>query len=259
MSNFHEDGSGDSSLPPTLKIAVITCAVLEDEIAEYSQSLAHIVHTEILEQGLHNEPMRLREEVQKAVSRVEETTDADAIVLGYGLCSRGTEGVRSTRCKLVMARAHDCITILLGSKERYAQYVAKNPGTYWYSPGWNRHHIPPGEERYKVLRDQYVEKYGEDNADFLMETEQHWFSSYDRATYVELQAGVTEEDINYTKGCAQWLHWNFDHQRGDPSLLLALLKGDWDSERFVVLEPGQTLRMTANERVVEATDHEPEA
>jgi hypothetical protein len=30
-----------------------------------------------------------------------------------------------------------------------------------------------------------------------------------------------------------------------------LLEGRWDEERFIVLEPGQTFRMTADERVME--------
>lgn len=242
--------SSDNFTPP-LRTAVITCAVLEDEVAAFARGLPHIVHIEILQQGLHNEPDRLRTTLQAAVDRIEAATDAEAIVLGYGLCSRGTEGVRTQRCKLVLARAHDCITLLLGSKERYAQYVAEHPGTYWYSPGWNRHHIPPGQERYDRLYKEYCEKYGEDNAEFLMETEQHWFTSYDRATYIELGVGVTEQDLEFTRHCAQWLGWSCDHQHGDPALLQALLRGEWDPERFVVLEPAQTIRMTADERVIE--------
>lgn len=239
-----------------LRIAAITCAVLEDEVRHYARGLSQVVHIELLKQGLHNAPPLLRTVLQEAVDHVEETTDANAIVLGYGLCSRGTEGVRTQRCKLVMARAHDCITLLLGSKEKYAQYVANYPGTYWYSPGWNRHHIPPGEERYRVLREEYLEKYGEDNADFLMETEQHWFTAYNRATYVELGVAATPQDIEYTQGCARWLKWQFDHQHGDPELLCALLEGRWDSERFVVLEPGQRFAMTTDERVVEVVNPE---
>ncbi|MFI5386114.1 MAG: DUF1638 domain-containing protein [Fimbriimonadales bacterium] len=235
-----------------LRTAVITCAVLETEIEHFAAEHTHIVCVEKLPQGLHNEPDKLRRDVQAAIDKVEDETDAEAIVLGYGLCSRGTEGIRTRRAKLVIARAHDCITLLLGSKERYADYVRQAPGTYWYSPGWNRHHIPPGEKRYLVLKQAYVEKYGEDNAEFLMETEQHWFSTYDRATYVDLGPGATDEDIEFTKGCAKWLEWNFDRQHGDPGLMKALLNCEWDDERFVVLDPGQTLRLTADHRVLEA-------
>jgi len=234
------------------KTAVITCRVLEDEIEHFVRSCPHIVHIEKLPQGLHNEPDKLRRELQEAIDKVENEFAPEAIVVGYGLCSRGTEGVRTSMAKLVVARAHDCITLLLGSKERYANYVRRAPGTYWYSPGWNKHHLPPGEERYRVLREEYVSKYGEDNAEFLMETEQHWFTSYDRATYVDLGPGATEEDVQFTKACARWLGWNFDRQKGDPGLLKALLNCEWDEERFLILEPGQTLRLTADNRVMEA-------
>ena len=234
------------------KTAVITCLVLEDEIEHFARACPHIVHIEKLPQGLHNEPDRLRRELQEAVDRVEKEHAPEAIVIGYGLCSRGTEGVRTSRAKLVVARAHDCITILLGSKERYADYVRQVPGTYWYSPGWNKHHLPPGQERHRVLKEEYVAKYGEDNAEFLMETEQHWFTSYDRATYVDMGPGATEEDVEFTRECARWLGWSFDRQKGDSALLQALLDCDWDDERFLVLEPGQTLRLTADDRVLEA-------
>jgi len=141
---------------PRPRTAVITCAVLEDEVRHFDRDLPHIVHIEIMEQGLHNDPARLRTDLQAMVDRVEERPQVEAIALGYGLCSRGTEGVRAARCRLAMARAHDCITLLLGSRRRYADYVAQHPGTYWYSPGWNRHHLPPGQERYQTLRAQYA-------------------------------------------------------------------------------------------------------
>ena len=246
------DGPPSGPAVPTI---VITCAVMEDEIAHFAAQLDHIVHIELMEQGLHNDPPELQRRVQAAIIDLEQRfPDAGAIVLGYGLCSRGTEGLIAERCKLVIARAHDCITLLLGDRKRYAEYVAENPGTYWYSPGWNRHHTPPGQERYEKLHKQYLEKYGEDNAQFLMESEQHWFSTYKRATFVELTVGGNGDDVEYTRRCADWLGWQFDHQAGDPGLLKALLGGDWDDDRFVVLEPGQTFRMTADERVVEPTD-----
>ena len=201
------------------KIAVILCAVLELEIERLVQDAPWVVHLEKMEQGLHNEPDRLRVELQEAIDRVEAESDAEVIVLGYGLCCRGTEGLTTTRCRLVIPRAHDCITLLLGSKERYAAYVAEHPGTYWYSPGWNKHHTPPGKERYEKLRKEYVDKYGEDNADYLMECEQHWFKAYDRATYVHLSIGATDQDKAYTRDCADWLKWGYDEQVGDPALV----------------------------------------
>ncbi|MAE61714.1 MAG: hypothetical protein CMJ49_10215 [Planctomycetaceae bacterium] len=243
------DSSVPISNPP--KTAIITCAVLEQEFAQFAEGLDYIAHVELMEQGLHNEPERLYQQVQLAIDRIEaDQPDVQAIVLGYGLCSRGTEGVTARRCKLVIARAHDCITLLLGSKERYAQYLAEHPGTYWYSPGWNIHHTPPGKERYERQYQQYVDNFGEDNAEYLMEMEQHWFKSYDRATFVDLGTSDIDTHLDYTRKCADWLGWSFDRQHGDTRLLRALLEGRWDDEDFVVLEPGHTIRMTDGPEVM---------
>jgi hypothetical protein len=173
------------------------------------------------------------------------------IVLGYGLCSRGTEGITTTRCRLVIPRAHDCITLLLGSKERYAKYVADHPGTYWYSPGWNKEHLPPGKERYDHYYQEYVAKYGEDNAQYLMEMEQQWMTTYNQATYVDLGIGATDDDLKYTRQCADYLGWSCDRQHGDPALMKSLLSGEWPEDRFLILQPGQTMQLTADDRVID--------
>ena len=238
------------------RVAVVTCAVLDQEIEHFAASLEHLVHVEVLERGLHNEPDRLRAELQQAIDRIEADTPADAIVLGYGLCSRGTEGIMTKRCLLVVPRAHDCITLLLGCKKRYAEYVARHPGTYWYSPGWIRHNTMPGKQRYEDHYQQYVQKYGQDNADFLMQTEQQWMIAYERAAYVDLGVSDTQQDEAYTRSCAAYLNWTYDRQHGDPALLKALLAGDWNDDDFLVLQPGQTLRLTADDRIIEAVDHD---
>ncbi len=238
-------------MPP--KIAIVYCAVLEDEIESLIRGSDHVVHIEKLEQGLHNDPPLLNRKVQEQIERIEENvSEAGAIVIGYGLCSRGTEGLHAQRCKLVLTRAHDCITLLLGSKERYAEYVSENPGTYWYSPGWNRHHLAPGQKRYETLRAMYLKKYGEDNADYLMEQEQHWFTTYDRATFVELRVLPSDQDQLFTKECADWLGWKYDYQAGDIQLLSDLISGNWTPDRFLVLEPGEKVRFTADENIIEA-------
>lgn len=240
------------AIPPPQRIVLIACAVLEAEVRHYASLFPGLIQIDILEQGLHNEPAKLRDSVQQAIDRIERDCTPDAIVLGYGLCSRGLEGVHAAKATLVIPRAHDCITLLLGSKERYQQYVNQHPGTYWYSPGWNKHHIPPGPQRYEKLYNEYLAKFGEDEAKYLMEMEQHWFTTYNRATYVDLTVGVTQADLDYTRQCADWLKWHFDHQQGDPALLKDLLGGNWDADRFLVLSPGSTLQVSGDEQVIHA-------
>lgn len=235
-----------------MNIAVITCDVLTDEVRHFCEELPQVKEIRVIDQGLHNTPDILRQRLGEAVTQTETNPAIDAIVLVYGLCSRGIEGIGTQRCKLVVARAHDCITLLLGSKERYARYIKENPGTYWYSAGWNRCHVPPGKERFEELRKKYREQYGEENADYLMEMEQDWMRAYNRATFVDLGVAVSEADTRYTKQCADWLGWSYDEQHGDPQLLRDILSGRWDAQRFLVLEPGETIRFVVDDSILAA-------
>jgi len=250
------DAPTPEPLPAPESVAVLACAVFDIEIeallAEIQTKFGSKPHLTMMEQGLHNDPPRLVKELQRQINLIEQDPKISSIVLLYGLCSRGVDGLTSERCTLVIPRAHDCITVLLGSREHYASYVAEHPGTYWYSPGWNKHHTPPGPDRYNKLRADYVERFGEENADFLMESEQHWFSTYNRASYVHLTVGATDQDKQYTRDCADWLEWSYDEVQGNPQLLRDLLVGRWHDDRFVVVPPKWTLAMTGNEMILRA-------
>ena len=60
----------------------------------------------------------------------------DAILMGYALCSNGLVGLKADNVPLVLPRAHDCITLFLGNKEKYLDYFQSNPGVYFKTSGW---------------------------------------------------------------------------------------------------------------------------
>jgi hypothetical protein len=232
-------------------IVVIACAVLHDEIEWLRDQCPDVVRVCELAQGLHNEPDRLRTELQAAIDAVELVWEPDAIVLVYGLCSRGTEGLHARRAKLVWPRAHDCITLLLGSKERYAEEIDKEPGTYWYSSGWNATGTQPGPDRIAFYRQHYeAAGYDEDDIEFLMEQEQSWLTKYDRAAWVDFGVDACGQGCQYTKDCASHLGWRYESIPSDPALLRDLMAGVWDEDRFLVCGPGQTAELSGDARVL---------
>lgn len=234
-----------------MKYHVIACHVLWRELCNYSSHAKHVFTFNFLEQGLHNTPDVLRARVQEAVDAVPEGS-CDAILLGYGLCSNGLMHVRARKTPLVVMRAHDCITFLLGSRAKYREYFDSHPGTYWYSPGWIDDTLMPGRKRYAVLRAQYVEQYGEENADYLMEMEQGWLRAYSNCAYVDLGFADTEQYKAFARDCAQWLGWNCDFITGDPGLVARFLDGQWEGEDFLVVRPGERIVPTHDERVIGA-------
>ena len=233
------------------KLYVIACHVLWREVCYFASMSDNVMNVHFLRQGLHSTPDLLRSELQQAIDEVDPE-ECDAILVGYGLCSNGIEGITARDTPLVAVRGHDCITFLLGSKERYREYFDANPGTYWYSPGWIDTGGMPGEERYQRVLASYAAKYGQDNADYLMEMEQGWFTRYSTGAYVDLGFYDTSELKSHTRECAKWLGWRYDELSGDERLMVDLMAGRWDDERFLVAEPGQTIVATHDERIIAA-------
>ena len=232
----------------SLNLKVVACNVMWRELCHHASVSPNKFEFTYLPWGLHRDPADLHAEVQKAVDATPDTFDA--ILLGYGLCSRGVEGISAGRTRLVITRGHDCITCFLGSRQRYREYFDAHPGTYWYTPGWIENHVSPGKERYDIIFEEYKAKYGQDNAEYLMEMEQGWFKQYSTAAYVDLGLGNAEDCKAYTRRCAEWLGWQYDEIKGDPGLFRRFVGGDWDSAEFLIVEPGHHIEATNNEDIV---------
>lgn len=225
-----------------MRLQFIACKVMQREAYYCAARSKNVVDVVLMEQGLHDEPDKLRTEVRKALENTHDIQKRpyDASLLGYGLCSNGIVGL-SAEIPIVVPRGHDCITLLLGSKDKYQEYFDSHRGVYWYSPGWIEAGKPPGKERYERLLKEYKEKYGDDNAQYLMEVEQSWIKEYDWATYIDWGLTDSGEYKNYTKRCAEFLHWNYEELKGSPALMQKLIDGDWHESEFLVVKPGQKI------------------
>lgn len=232
------------------KCFVINCHVMWRELCHFASLSNNIHNIKFLKQGLHNTPDLLRKELQESIDEVDG--EYPLILIGYGLCSNGIEGIRAQKSKLVIMRGHDCITFFLGSKERYREYFDSHPGTYWYTPGWIETSMQPGKDRYEETFKQYVEKYGEDNAEYLMEMEQGWFKEYNNAAYVDQCFFNCAKYKEYTQECANWLGWNYDEITGSTDLIKDFLDGNWDKDRFLIVEPGKVVVASNDENIIKA-------
>jgi hypothetical protein len=224
------------------RLQLIACKVLQREAYFCAARTKNVVDVVLMPQGLHNEPDKLRTEVQKALERTQDIQGRayDATLLGYGLCSNGVVGL-SSEIPIVIPRAHDCITVLLGSKERYQEYFDSHRGVYWYSPGWIESGRQPGRDRYEKVLEEYRQKYGPDNAQYLMEVEQTWMKEYQWATYVDWGLSESQDYKAFTRDCAAYLGWNCDELTGDPGLMQRFVDGLWNEEDFLVVPPGQRI------------------
>ncbi len=241
-----------------MRLLVVACEVVAREIYHAAAHAGPAVDVKLLTQGLHDRGAeRMRAAVQQEIDAADPE-GYDAVVLGYGLCSNGTVGIVARKTPVVIPRAHDCITLLMGSRERYAAEFESHPGTYYHSSGWSERddeNIGPAEPGIMEAMglsgtyEEYAELYGEDNAKFLMEQIRGGLKHYDRLLFIEMGLGGEEAAKKEARERAAHEGWRFEVMKGDMSLIERLLSGDWDDD-FVVLEPGQTLASSHDDLVM---------
>jgi hypothetical protein len=77
---------------------------------------------------------KMREKLQAEIDHINPE-NYGVIFLCYGLCSNGTQGLQGA-IPPIIPRAHDCITLFMGSEEAYKEYFFANHGTFFLSSGW---------------------------------------------------------------------------------------------------------------------------
>ena len=238
-----------------MRFKLISCEVLFREMCQACAHSPHQVDVEFLPKGLHDlggKPMAA--EIQQVVDRTPEGL-YDAILLGYGLCGNGLDGLTARHTRLVLPRAHDCIALLLGSHDRYQKYFDLNPGTFYRSTGWlergkGLQQLPRNTMGFHESLDAMIAKYGEDNGRYLYDEMTRYQAQYRRLTFIETGLEAGGKFVAEAEAEAKEKGWNFERLRGDLAWLVRLVEGEWAEAEFVVAEPGQRFAASYDSKVV---------
>jgi len=246
-----------------LNLKLIACEILYREFCAAIARSKHRVDVEFLPKGLHDigqagMSARLREVLDDV-----DPSQYDAVLLGYGLCSNGVAGLAAREVPLVIPRAHDCITLFLGSKERYLDYFQNNPGVYFKTSGWiergdglaqmgpeSVQHTAGMNQTYEEL----VAKYGEDNGRFLHEQLSQMTRHYSRLTYIEMGIEPDGRFEEQTRREAAEQELQFEKLVGDMTIVQSLVDGPWDSDRFLVVPPECSIAASFDEGIVKSAN-----
>jgi hypothetical protein len=252
----------------TMYLKIFACEVAVREIGYCAAFSPHILDLEFLPVGHHDEPKNGQADLQRRLEAVP-AGKFDAILIGYGICNLILNGLKAVNTRLIVPRAHDCITLFLGSKERYQQVFDTCPGTYYFTSGWLE--FPTRKARAKggqvPVEDvgsqaspfslgktfaELAEKYGEDNARYLIEVTASWTESYKRGTLIGFGFNRHPGLRNQVAKICEKHGWQMDELEGDLGLFQRWLCGEWNPKEFLVVEPGQSVAPTYNESVIEA-------
>ena len=229
-----------------MRLKLISCEVLFREMCDACTHSPHQVDLEFLPKGLHDlgsKPMA--EKIQGFVDRVPEGV-YEAILLGYGLCGNGLDGLTARHTRLVLPRAPDCIALLMGSRERYQTYFEGNPGTYYRSTGWlergkGLQQLTHNTVRFDEPLEAMIRKYGEDNGRYLHEEMTRYRSQYRKLTFIETGLEAGGKFLAEAAAEAQENGWTFERLPGNLAWLRRMVAGEWAEDEFVVTEPGQRI------------------
>lgn len=254
---------------------LIACSVFQRELCAGMALTRNLVDPEFLEISLHERPEILRNAVQARIDAVSaiaqpagqagaEAGDAEsgqpssrgtvpyeAILLAYGLCGNGLAGIQARDLPLVLPRAHDCCTVLLGSRKEFLERFSENLSAPWTSVGYYER----GTSGFRVSDvsgtghgigqsyDDLVAEYGEDNARYLWET-LNPYQVDNTIRYIEL---AETSGLGYGRALRERAGAEgreYVEFAGSSRLLRGLLDGGWDSEEYLVIPPGCRLDPT---------------
>lgn len=237
---------------------LVVCEVFFREVCHLAANTPTVCDVVFIPFGLHSTPDKLRERLQHEIDTADPNVHSN-VVLAYGLCSGGTARLRAGAVQVIIPKAHDCITLFLGSRQKYNEEFGGHPGTYYYTTGWieradgevEQGNIVVLKERERERRfEEYKEKYGEDNAVFLIEQESQWLVNYNRAAFINTGLGDLEVYRDFAKKVAESHGWANEEIEADLSLIGKLFSDSWDETEFLMVQPGWSTEQSVDEQVI---------
>jgi hypothetical protein len=242
-----------------VRYTLIACEVFYRELCLAIAKTPSTIDVAFLPKGMHNTPAVMRKALQDTIDAVDDR-QVDAVLLGFGLCGNVAKDIVARSHSLVIPRTDDCIALFLGGRNRYMVEFTQHPGTYYYSSasferatdvegsGALGAEVANKEEKYK----EYVERYGEENAKYLIEVELSWSEHYTRAAYLHVPELAHLGYAAKVADKARSLGLEYTAIDTDLSYLQRLLSGNWSTEEFLIVPPGHRIEATYDDRVLKA-------
>ncbi len=227
------------------KTYAIACAVLAVDMKHTARQLGLDLECKFLEAGLHNNPKLLLEKLQQAIDEISALGDGSRIIIGYGVCGKGTIGIKSRNIPLVIPKVHDCIALFLGGDKAYKREFKKYPGTYYLSSGWCQENAEPMSQRRqrawfgseKIKFEDLVKSHGQETADHTFAFLNSWQKNYQRAAFIETQAGSSSKYEAYAREMAKEYEWAYEKIQGDQALIRQMMTVNASTPEILVVPP----------------------
>jgi hypothetical protein len=232
-----------------MHLKLISCNVFQREASWCIARSPHVIDPEYTELGEHARSAGLRQLIQGKIDATEASGKSyDAILLLFGLCGNATAGLQARGTRLVIPRAHDCCTILLGSRAKYAEHFGEAPSTPFSSAGYlerGSYFLRTSDDGALGVQtgDAYqalVAKFGEEDARYIW-AEMNPDHGNNKAVFIDLPE---TSHLGYAeKFAAKAAEAGKESVRLDGNIRLIdhLLQGDWNEKEYLVVPPGSAI------------------
>lgn len=207
---------------------LLACNTIADEINLAIEKTGFNYPVRWVESGLHIDPSSLSKRLQQELGEIHDVED---VLLGFGFCGNSLIGITPPRFRLIIPKVDDCITLLLGSREK-RRVVSSEAGTYFLTRGWLLHEQNIWKE-YKIC----VKRHGKSKTDKIYKM---ILAHYKRLGIIETGAYNLEEFLEKAKLMSEDLKLNCEVIPGTLSFVEKLLTGPWDDD-FIKINPGETV------------------
>lgn len=183
----------------------------------------------ILPISLHLNADFLNSALQAAINQLEEP--GYDLLLGYGLCGRGVEGVCSTKSRLIIPKVDDCVGAVLGSRQRHKEILSESAGCFFLEPSWIDTEVDIFSQCLKGL-DKIPEEY---RGEIVKMALRH----YSKLILIHHGKDTSLDAVAKCQALARQHGLKLVQAESDLQLLKDLASGNFSPDRFVIVDPGQ--------------------
>lgn len=210
----------------------LACETIADEVKRSAEEINSQIPIRWIESGLHNSPEKLRSHLQNEILALEGS-NLEYILLLFGYCGNALLGLTSSKCRLVIPRVDDCISLLLGgNKKRNA--LSNKAMAYYLTGGWLRHDHNLWNEYHHCLC-----KYGSQRTREIYHV---MLGNYKNLNVIKTGAYNLADILPQTKELALTLGLEHEIVEGSLRIIHKALLREWDDD-FAIIEAGSPVSL----------------
>jgi len=215
-----------------MQTVILACNTIRDELEKAAESTGCRHRFVWVESGLHTVTDSLRRRLQEELDRMN---GVQSVILAFGLCGNAVLGLKTGDYRLVIPRVDDCITLLLGSKDKREISIRRGV-VYFLTKGWME-----GELNIWKQYQSTVARFGLERTDRIYKK---MLAHYKFLGLIDTGAYDLAEVLPQAREISAALKLELLILKGTDRYLKRLLRGPWNHDNFLLIPPSTKIELT---------------